>query len=258
MASEASPIVLHTLGAIVFGIGALVVGKGLSQRGEGTEMAERERSDIAAVRSGDGLVEVSGTAEATEAGTLAAPIADTEALVVTDVVEEQRTQEKLEASSSNRTQQALVTIHEATRTRPFLVSDGTGTALVEVPAEAETPTETTAHKVGEGEAPPQAVRETLEALDGFEAAPEERRIYHQSVIEAGEEVYVVAEPTAPDDGWGGPDITLTGETAPEDVIVSSHSEEALVDAKQQTGNVTLAPGIIVALFGLFIFIIPFL
>lgn len=243
-------LLFQGFGVVALTLGAFMLYGGYQNRRTAARVTNTERTPIADARPGDGPVEVKGTARPTDEGTLGAPIDGTEGMVVETEIEEW--------TSTNNGGGAWTLEHEQVETRPFLVEDDSGTALVEVPDGATVVTDRTSHTVGASDETPQGVKEHLGTIDGVSVFTHEKRRYQQGAIEPDEEVYVLAGPTGGGAGWDGPDVTLGGETRPEDVVVSDLSEDRLVSEKRSEGLRWLAFGAFASFIGIAFVLVPLL
>jgi hypothetical protein len=211
-------------GLLLVGVGAAIVRKGRFASRQSDRIAETPVSEVAALRPGTAAVEGVARADETE-GTVTASLSGEPALVTTarvtahDDVDDRGPDAEVERR----------VLHEDRRSVPFLVDDGTGTARVDPPREADVRLEeSTVSRTSTPTAADLADRPDA-AADGTVDVAGARRHgdrlrYEQGVLAPGEEVFVYGEAVERADR-DGDDVEVVGGETPEQFVVSDYSRE---------------------------------
>lgn len=219
--------------ATVISVVPMLVGLGMIYRGYTSRkladtMAEIDPTPIGNLQPGDGLVEIEGRARA-EAERSAAPMLDTEGVAVTTSVERRDIRDAPGDQPGQRT--VWNTVHSDRTVHDFSVEDDTGRVPVDIPSDGELNIAIQTTTVGKNDTPPAHVQSLIDATEGLDADPLNVRRYSQGVIEDGESVYGLGEPTTGADGQ----LVFTGDGRASEFILSDLSEEQLAEQKAGGG-----------------------
>lgn len=238
-------------------VGVYLVRKGREAQRPVEGIAETETTRIRDVRPG--RVAVTGTAR---------PPADTDPLQA--LFDDGRVlAADLEVKAYRTDHEGMgvwTTIHEETRSVPFIVDDGTAEVRIDPPAAFRLNVEQSRTEVDAGEDPPGSIARFLQegAVDqativdlGLVSVDEHRR-YLEGGIEPGEAVYVHGRASEPEAEWDSPDLVV--DTSPDtgEFIVSDKSETELVDEGKWRGKPLYLVGGIIAIIGLVLLVAPWL
>lgn len=230
-------------------IGIFLIRKGRELNQPVEQIAETETPPIEDLEPG--RAEVEGTARPIrDAGAMEQKFSEGEALATHLEVKNRGT--------DNEGRPVWKTIHEETRTVPFVVDGGTGEVRVDPPSDCWLDVESTRITVGEGEEPPEQIRRFIEQEDSVDDASildlgpvsmEHRRRYIEEVIEPGDEVYILGKVREAQAGWDR--LTYVIDEPPEggEFILSIKSEEELVEENKGRGDLLRTIGWIWLLIG---------
>lgn len=275
MASLGITLAFMGLGGVAMVVGGGVIYKSHQSRQSAADVEAIERTDIADLTPGDGLVEVQGKARVGDGGTIDAPIAGTEGVVVetrigehvgyrdaddgtidaNDSFDEHDHDGKGIAVGSSKTEERWTQVHADFSAVPFRVDDGTGEAIVEVsgPAYAKLEHERR-NRIDADEPTPEGAREYLREVPDVNADVDAARTYQQTAIEPGEQVYVLADVVERDTD-GGTGLVLTDDENADDAVVSDTSKETVTDHEAAGSLIGYAMGAVFLLIGLGVFAI---
>lgn len=250
---EFAQLLFPLFGLLLVAGGVSFVRKGLHYSRKSDRIAETPVSDVESLHRG--TVAVQGTARVDEdEGTVTTALTGEEALVSTSKVSTKDADRDPVGESDDM--RAHSTIHDETRTVPFLVEDGTGTVRVEPPEEPdvrldrkiETVRNRRMPEVADLAADPAAATAESITVGDTPQLRDYRRRYEQGAIAPGEEVYVLGEAVSRAD-WDGSEFAITGGDDPAGFVVSDLSPEEVRTGGKIGAYLAYAFGGLMALLG---------
>lgn len=250
-------LILGGFGAVVVLIGAAIVRQGYLERRTASAVADHDPRPIESLTPGDGAVAVDGTARPAGEGTVDAPIAGTEGVVVDTEVAKfipgspGNAAERTGGGSDPRRRDKWRYRQEVVERVPFVVEGEDAEVRVEVPTEANVDVARTSKRdVRDVDDPPPAVQEFL--ADGGEdviLTDSTKYRFRQGAVEPRQPVYVLAQGVEETTGWDGPDVTLTGDGAPSDVVVTTREQDRMAEEATSGTLAKYVVGAVVFLVG---------